>query len=74
MQRNPKDNECYYLCVARGKKFLFVSNVFFDIQDRKDDDLRIHTHPNCRYRDDRTVLDFVYELIKDGMLQSNYND
>ena len=27
----PKDSECYYLCVARGCKILFVSNVCFDV-------------------------------------------
>lgn len=27
----PKDSECYYLCVARGCKMLFVSNVCFDV-------------------------------------------
>lgn len=27
------DLECYYLCVARGKKMLFVSNVYFGVND-----------------------------------------
>lgn len=26
-------NGCYYLCVARGCKMLFVSDVCFDVQD-----------------------------------------
>ena len=29
----PKDSECYYLCVARGCKMLFVSNVYFGVSD-----------------------------------------
>lgn len=29
----PKELECYYLCIARGSKMLFVSNVCFDIND-----------------------------------------
>ena len=65
-------NDCYYLCIARGCKMLFVSNVCFDIQDWKPDDPRIHKKANCKYRDIRTALDIVYQLIKDGMLVSDY--
>ena len=50
-------SECYYLCVARGTKMLFVSNK----------------KPNCRYRDKRTYLDIIYELIKAGMLKSKFD-
>lgn len=67
-----KDSECYYLCVARGCKMLFVSDVCFAISDWEKDDPRIHKRANCRYRDDRTCLDILYELIKDGMLKSDF--
>lgn len=64
----PKDSECYYLCVARGCKMLFVSNVRFDVSDWNKDDPRIHTRPNCKYRDYRDALDIIYDLIKADML------
>ncbi len=63
----PKD--CYYLCVARGVKMIFVSPVRFDIQDWREDDPRIHKKPNCRYSDRRTAEDILYELIKADMLE-----
>lgn len=62
---------CYYLCVARGAKMLFVSNVLFDVNDWRDNDPRIHRDANCRYRDRRTYLDIIYELIKADMLISD---
>lgn len=65
--------ECYYLCVTRGTKMLFVSNSCFDVNNWKDDDPRIHKKPNCRYRDKRTYMDIVYELIKAGMLKSKFD-
>ena len=64
----PKDSECYYLCVARGCKMLFVSNVCFDVLNWNEDDPRIHTRLNCRYRDYRDALDIIYDLIKADML------
>lgn len=64
-------NGCYYLCVSRGVKMLFVSNVFFDVINWEDDDPRIHKDANCRYRDNRTYLDIIYELIKAEMLRSD---
>lgn len=64
----PKDSKYYYLCVARGCKMLFVSNVCFDVFDWDNDDPRIHTRPNCRYRDYRDALDIIYDLIKADML------
>lgn len=67
------DAECYYLCVARGQKMLFVSNIFFDVFDWDKDDPRIHKNPNCKYRDKRDYLDIIYELIKNGMLMSIYS-
>lgn len=63
---------CYYLCVSRGIKMLFVSDALFDVIDWKDDDPRIHKDANCRYRDHRTYLDIIYELIKEDMLESNF--
>lgn len=66
----PKDCNCYYLCVARGCKFIFVSDVHFDVQDWDRDDPRIHKRANCKYRDDRTYLDIIYALIKADMLES----
>jgi hypothetical protein len=59
---------CYYLCVARGKKFIFVSDTFFDVQMWESDDPRIHKNANCRYKDHRTCLDIVYDLIKADMI------
>lgn len=38
----PRDSECYYLCVARGCKMIFVSDICFDIIDWGKDDPRIH--------------------------------
>lgn len=37
----PRDSECYYLCVARGCKMIFVSDICFDIIDWEKDDSRI---------------------------------
>ena len=63
---------CYYLCVARDSKMLFVSNApYFGIIDWKDNDPRIHKNANCRYKDRRTCLDIIYELIKADMLKSD---
>ncbi|SCI24120.1 Uncharacterised protein [uncultured Eubacterium sp.] len=69
----PSDAECYYLCVAKGRKMLFVSNICFDVFDWDKDDPRIHKNPNCKYRDKRDYLDIIYELIKNGMLTSIYS-
>ena len=62
---------CYYLCVSRGIKFLFVSDNCFDVQNWIDNDPRIHKNANCRYRDRRTYLYIIYELIKADMLVSD---
>lgn len=67
-------SNCYYLCVSRGIKMLFVSDKLFCVNTWKDDDPRIHEKPNCRYRDQRTSLDIIYELIKAGMLKSEFDD
>lgn len=68
-----RKSECYYLCVSRGIKMLFVSNKYFDVNDWMDDDPRIHKKPNCKYRDKRTYLDIIYELIKADMLKSTFD-
>ena len=62
------DAECYYLCVVKGRKMLFVSNICFDVFFWNKDDPRIHKNSNCKYRDKRDYLDIVHELIKNGML------
>ena len=62
---------CYYLCVARGNKMLFVSSAIFSVNEWIDNDPRIHKDANCRYRDNRTYLDIIYELIKVDMLVSD---
>lgn len=65
----PSDQKCYYLCVSRGCKFLFVSPVCFSIQDWDDKDTRIHARPNCRYSDQRDALDIILDLIHADMLE-----
>ena len=69
----PKESECYYLCIARGCKMLFVSDSYFGVNDWDKNDPRIHKDANCRYRDMRTALDIVYELIKADMLKSEWD-
>ncbi len=68
----PKESECYYLCIARGCKMLFVSDSYFGVNDWNKDDPRVHKDANCRYRDNRTALDIIYELIKADMLKSEW--
>ncbi len=46
----------------------------FGISEWRSDDPRIHKHVNCRYRDHRDALDIVYELIKSGMLRSEWEE
>ena len=38
--------DCFYLCVARGSKMLFVSDVCFDVFEWDDVDPRIHKNAN----------------------------
>lgn len=59
----------YYLCVSRGCQMIFVSRMIYDINPWSDDDPRIHSRANCRYRDQRTALDITYELIKADLLE-----
>ena len=63
---------CYYLCVARGCKMIFLSKECVSILDWEDKDPRIHTKPNCRYSDQRTALDIVVELAIYGLLITKY--
>ena len=65
-------NMCYYLCFARGAQYIFLSPKMLDIDKRKDDDPRIHKKPNCRYRDRRTALEFMCELVKEGYVSLDY--
>lgn len=50
---------------------LFVSSAIFSVNEWRDNDPRIHKDANCRYRDNRTYLDIIYELIKADMLVSD---
>lgn len=63
-------NGCYYLCVARGCKMIFLSKECVSILDWEDKDPRIHTKPNCRYSDQRTALDIVVELAIYGLVST----
>lgn len=65
----PKDFKCYYLCVAHGQKMIFVSSYIYMVNHWDNTDMRIHKHPNCKYRDMRTVDDITFELTKAGMLE-----
>lgn len=65
-------NGCYYLCVARGCKMIFLSKECVSILDWEDKDPRIHTKPNCRYSDQRTALDIVVELAIYGLVSTKY--
>ena len=65
----PRDLQCYYLCVARGKGFMFVSPKCFMIEDWRKDDSRIHANPNCKFRDNCIAIDILYDMIKAGMLK-----
>lgn len=53
---------------CKGVQNAFVSSAIFDVNDWIDNDPRIHKDANCRYRDHRTYLDIIYELIKADML------
>lgn len=52
-----------------GCKFIFVSPKCFMIENWWKHDSRIHARPNCKYRDHRTAIDILYDLIKAGMLK-----
>ena len=69
--KKPYD-KCYYLCFTRGVQMIFLSPIMIDIIKWEDDDPRIHKNANCRYRDKRTALDFMCELIKGNMVSCDY--
>lgn len=70
--KNHSDLEDYYLCIARDSKVIFVSPTMIDIQKWERDDSRIHSVPNCKYRDIRTTIDILYQLIKADMLKGDW--
>lgn len=63
---------CYYLCFAKGIQYIFLSPVIINIVKWEDNDPRIHKNANCKYRDRRTALEFMCELIKAGMITCDY--
>ncbi len=65
-------NHCAYLCIAKGIKMIFVSDVHFAVNPWNECDPRIHKNANCRYKDHRDADDIVYGLIKAGMLRSEW--
>ena len=65
-------NMCYYLCFARGAQYIFLSPVMLDIVKWNDNDPRIHKNANCRYRDRRTALEFMCELVKKRYVSLDY--
>lgn len=65
-------NRCYYLCVAKGIQMIFLSPVMIDIIKWQEDDPRIHKRANCRYRDGRTALEIMCELIQANMVTCDY--
>ena len=65
-------NGCYYLCVSRGCEMIFISPVMISISPWKIDDPRIHSKPNCRYRDSRTALDIICEMVIEGVIKIEY--
>lgn len=65
-------NGCYYLCVSRGCKMIFLSKEYVSILDWDNNDPRIHSKPYCRYSDQRTALEIVVELAMCGLLMTEY--
>lgn len=62
-------NDCYYLCVSRGVQMIFLSPSMIDILTWEDGDPRIHSKPNCRYRDSRRALEIICKMTIDGLLK-----
>lgn len=58
----------YYLCIARGCTVIYIGNGIY-IQDWKEDDPRIHSNANCKYRSKSTCLDVMYDLITAGLVE-----
>ena len=51
---------------------IFLSPVMIDILPWRDGDPRIHKNPNCRYKDIRTALDIVCEMVEHGLATVEY--
>lgn len=51
---------------------IFISPVMIDILPWKDYDPRIHKNPNCSYKDIRTALDIVCEMVVHGLAMVEY--
>lgn len=64
----PKESECYYLCIARGLKMLFVSDVCFCVNDWHENDPRIHKRLIAIIEIENSIR-CTYELIKADMLE-----
>ncbi len=62
-------NVCYYLCVSRGNKMIFLSPFMIEIFPWVEDDPRIHKNPNCRYKDNRTAIEIICEMAMNGLLK-----
>lgn len=61
--KGAKDCECYYLCVARDCKVIFVTDAWIDVRIWESDNPLIHKQPKCLYKDMRVALDIIYELL-----------
>lgn len=59
--------QCFYLCVPRGCKMIFVGKIV-DVFDWEDDDPRIHKKPNYRTKDHSTAMDILYDMIIDDVV------
>ncbi len=65
-------NNCYYLCFSHGCQYIFLSPVMIAINKWEDNDPRIHKKANCKYRDCRTAIEFLCELIQANMVTCDY--
>ena len=59
----------YYLCVARGVQIIFIGDGIFVDDWHINDDPRVHKRPNCKYKSNKTVIDVIYDLIMDGLVE-----
>ena len=70
LKKQPKPYSGYYLCVSRGVQILFVTGArIIMVEKWRDYDPRIHKRPNCKYRSNKTILDVLYILIKEGLVE-----
>lgn len=58
----------FYLCLSRDSKMIFIGDGIY-IFDWVDDDPRIHARANCQYKCRKTILDVIYEMIMDGIVE-----